>query len=147
MRSVVTRPLEDGENTEYVHIDTQGFLEKARAGDIVFPFHFGASWYGYSKDDWQEVIGSQGETFIFNVRPYVALILGNLLYRVRPVWIDVPDELRLSRVAERRAKRDNERRPLVDDDLAYAPIFSCSVENVDFNTALARLMQIHRGGA
>lgn len=145
VRSVVTRNLEPGEETEYVHSGADEFVQSCRERTIVLPFHFAGTWYGFRKDDWDEAIRSKGSGFVFNVRPYLGLIIASVLTDVRPVWLYVDEEERQRRLRARSAQRDlsdNIRGQLDKHDEMYSTIFLHKVSAADLNMALTELKQI-----
>lgn len=138
VRSVVTRPLEKGEESEYDHADSEAFICDARAGQIVLPFHFSGNWYGFRRSDWDAAVASEGVGFLFNVRPNVALIISSVLRRSIPIWLFVNDAERRRRLAQRGAGRDaggGDRLRMDANDAAYEAVFVYRVENADVHAA------------
>lgn len=145
VRSVVTRKLERGEESEYVHCSASEFVQSCRERTIVLPFHFGGTWYGFRKDDWDEAIKSRGSGFVFNVRPYLGLVIASVLADVRPVWLYIDEEERQRRLRARSAQRDllgSVRDQLDKHDEMYSTIFLHKVSSADLNMALTELKAI-----
>jgi len=144
MKTIVTRTIEKGEQDELVQVSPEAFICQCRDGEILFPFYFGKNWYGYSKEDWTEVVRVQGVRFVFNVRPYLGLLLSSMLPKVRSVWLALPDEERLRRVRNRGADRDivTDRMRADQADESYLPLYKQVVEVHDIENAVQVLAEM-----
>jgi guanylate kinase len=104
--TLVTRPTEPAEAEELISIEPAEFIDQVRAGSIVLPFYFGGHWYGYSSSDWGKAVRTGGAGLIFNVRPYTGLCIAAILSYVLPIWLALPEDVRMVRLSGRGAKRD-----------------------------------------
>jgi guanylate kinase len=151
MRTVVTRPIERDEHDELLKVESDEFVLKVRSGEIVMPLRFGGHWYGYLSKDWDLVRSSGGINYIFNVRPYVGLVLASVLPNVVPVWLTISEEERIRRIQVRGASRDllPERTVGTDTrDESYRPLYAFVVDATDPEIALTTIKSVAqaRGG-
>jgi len=130
--TLVTRPVESGELSSYVHLSHEEFFRRARVKEIVLPFRFADTWYGYERAEWREAIASGGRGWLFNVRPYLGLILGAVMWDVKLFWLEVPEEVRLARLRGRGAARDRE-------DLVYREFYEFIVSSEDAEACVERI--------
>jgi len=139
--TLVTRPVESGELSSYVHLSHEEFLRRARAKEIALPLQFAGTWYGYEAADWREAIASGGRGWLFNVRPYLGLILGSLMSDMRLFWLEVPEDVRLVRLRGRRAERDrNAVRAAKDrEDLVYRELYDFIISSEDAEACVERI--------
>lgn len=145
MKTVVTRPLEGGEEDEFICLGEREFVDQARCGEIVFPFFFGRSWYGYHLSDWQKAVAVRGSNHIFNVRPYVGLILATVLPCVQPVWLELAEDIRLNRLRHRGADRDKEPERELGSDATvqrYKELYNIMVGVDDPDLAIELLLRL-----
>lgn len=141
MRSIVTRRLELGEDSEYIAMDEIEFLRLARMREVVLPYCFSGTWYGYSREDWESACATGGAGLLFNVRPSVGLVLAVTLVNVSAVWLEVPDNIRQVRMRERSAERDLSigRSRLDREDKVYREAYGIVIDSSDTERALKDL--------
>ncbi len=141
---MVTRSAEGIEEAGYVFVDESDFAARARQGRVVLPFRFGEAWYGYDREQWEEIRESGGMGWIFNVRPYAGLALATTLPRLVLVWLEVPESTRQHRLQERRAGRDKQSSRLTQDglDLAYRDLYPHVVQNEDLEDCTGQILSI-----
>jgi guanylate kinase len=147
MRTVVTRSLEPGEDYEFIRISADEFVARYRRRELLLPFHFANQWYGYDRRDWEEAAREGGRNFVFNVRPYLGLLLPTLLPKLRPAWLSLPEHERVLRMRLRASHRDHvpERDFDVDrQDESYRALYPHVVEVADAQGAVSALLALAR---
>lgn len=149
IRTVVTRKLETGEEDEFLPSSVEDFIRQSKDGRIVLPFFFGGNWYGYYRQDWERAVESSGAGFIFNVRPYIGLVISSFLERVYPVWIDLQERVRIERIRKRSANRDStiERSPELDEkDKIYKAVYPYIFDATDTSKAVQEILSLIHSG-
>jgi guanylate kinase len=140
--TVVTRPIEGKEVSLYTSVTEIEFVQRQRAGDLVFPFRFGLVWYAYTVESWKAAVETEGRGWLFNVRPYVGLILASLLPHVTPVWLDLDEETRLERIEWREAQRDRDSSRVEQDsaDRVYRELYPTVVSTLSTQAAALEIL-------
>lgn len=142
--TVVTRVVDRDEPSAYVQCEEEEFIRKAKSGDVVVPFRFGKTWYGYDRQNWEQILRTGGRGWVFNVRPYAGLSLAAMLPETRAIWLEAPEKIRTKRLAERAADRDRggTRTQYDEADRDYRKLFRYTVSSVDAEECLARILEI-----
>ncbi len=143
-RNVVTRAVDLSEDPNYESINEPDFIVGAREGALVFAYRFGKTWYAYRRDEWQQILAADGQGWVFNVRPYVGLLLRSLLASTEAVWLDVDEETRLARVHKRDAPKDTDPERAHQDylELQYRQLYVNMLDSSDSDQCLSQALML-----
>jgi guanylate kinase len=144
-----SRTVEQHERDATSHVDRDDLVGGVQRGNYVAAMIFADEVYTWSAADFQRLrVDSAG--VVLNARPYTALLLAVAVPRLVPVWLDLDEDERFSRLQDRGESRDTDpvrllRRKNQDaEDLAYRALFAVRVVSDD--SALDKLIHLVEHG-
>lgn len=147
-RLITSRSVEEAEEALVGWMPREQLVQQIRSGELVAPIVSADEFYAWPRSDFER-LRTDPAAAVLTTRPYTALLLAAAVPGLLPVWLELPQDERLARLAARSASRDKafesrQRRIAQDgEDAVYREMFCVHV--VSDGTALSKLTKMLSG--